>query len=131
MLKIKHNILLVVMLLFLVVSCMPINGTSDITNMSPKQKITLMYGTYNSQYLSYMQDTGYTIDSAGKFVQTSFPVLNEDTMNILREKRKILTQVYPLIGLYGATVSRGEPISTDIEQQIFMTLDELILLIPK
>jgi len=133
LIRIRHAFpLLIAMLLIFMIGCMPMGGGElDITKMSPKQKVTMMYGTYNSQYNLYMRDTGFTLDSTGKFVQTSFPVLDEDKTNILQEKRKILTQVYPLISLYGATVSRGEPISIDIEQQIFLALDALILLIPE
>lgn len=100
-------------------------GCSQIT---PKKQLTMMYGTYNSQYTQYMTDTGYTLNEKGEWIKTFSPVYTEDQKKILRQKKKILVQMYPLVKVYDSMVVGTVPYSATTEQELMNLIDELVKL---
>lgn len=123
----RLNAFLAVLLLLVLASCAGIQNPAE---MSPKQKLTMAYGTYNSQYTMYMTDTGYVLNVDGKWEKVNDPVLSEDKKVILREKKKILTALHPLIKVYDSMVAGITPMSVQTEAEMFALIDQLALLVP-
>jgi len=121
-----NTLVLLVLMLFLV-SCAGMQSMSD---MSPKQKLTMAYGTYNSQYSLYMADTGYVLNAEGVWEKTSAPTLSDDKRMVLKKKKDILTKMHPLIRLYDSMVNGTIPYSTETEASLFALIDEIALLVP-
>lgn len=96
--------------------------------MTPKKQLTMMYGTYNSQYTQYMVATGYTMNEAGQWEKKTSPVLTDDQKKILRKKKEILTQMYPLVKVYDSMVVGTIPYSSATEQELMNLVDQLAAL---
>lgn len=102
-------------------------GAKPFTEMSPKEKVTWMYGVYNSQYADYQTMTGHTWDDTTKeWKKTSSPTLSEDQKEILRKRKDILTKVHPLIKLYDSTLTSGAVPGRETEQKIVNLLNGLL-----
>lgn len=99
--------------------------------MSPKKQLTMSYGIYNSQYTSYMTDTGYVLNDSGEWEKLNTPELTDDQKDILREKKKILTQMYPLLKVYDSMVVGTVPFSDKTEQELLNLIDQLAKLVPE
>ena len=91
----------------------------------PKKQLTMSYGIYNSQYSQYMTDTGYMVDDDGTWLKVDDPLLTEDQKNVLRKKKEILTQMYPIIKVYDSMVNGVIPHSSSTEQQLLDLIDQL------
>jgi hypothetical protein len=123
-------LLLLAFILLLFQGCVGSDGAKPLSEMTSKEKVIVMYGTYNSQYNDYMRVMGYTKDDIGTWRQTSQPVLTASQLNILQKKKAILKQVYPLMSLYGSYVESGRVPSPQVEREVFQLLDSLALLAP-
>jgi hypothetical protein len=119
----KNDYRLAGMLLLIMVFFMGVIGC--VQSMTPKKQLTMMYGTYNSQYSQYMTDTGYIMDENGEWKKSFFPAYTEDEKNILRKKKEILTQMYPLIKVYDSMVVGVTPYSSSTEQELMNLIDQL------
>ena len=113
----RAQLILVVLLAFLFSSgCAALlpggEGTISWNDMTPKQKATMMMGAYNTLYDNY------------KF-QVAQPNLTEEQKGILKGKKEILTNVWPLIALYDSTVSVGNVPPAELEVQILNMIDQL------
>ena len=97
--------------------------------MSPKKQLTMSYGIYNSQYTSYMTDTGYVLNDSGEWEKLNTPELTDDQKDLLRKKKKILTQMYPLLKVYDSMVVGTTPYSDKTEQELLNLIDQLAALI--
>ena len=97
--------------------------------MSPKKQLTMSYGIYNSQYTSYMTDTGYVLNDSGEWEKLTTPELTDDQKDLLRKKKKILTQMYPLLKVYDSMVVGTTPYSDKTEQELLNLIDQLAALI--
>lgn len=97
-------------------------------DMTPKKQLTMMYGVYNSQYTQYMVTTGYTMDEVGQWEKKTSPVLTDDQKKILRKKKEILTQMYPLVKIYDSMVVGTIPYSSATEQELLNLVDQLATL---
>lgn len=101
------------------VGCPPQNiEIKSLDEMSPKEKATFMMSMYNKQYENYKQ-------------VAANPDLTEAQRTILRKKKSILTEVYPLIELYVSYVDSGAIPSAETEKQIITYLDEIAKLVPE
>lgn len=109
----KHKYFLIVLILF-VISCAGFR--ESFKDMNPTQKITYFMGIYNRQYEDYK-------------VTANRPDLSEEQKKLLREKRRILTSVYPLIQAYDLFVSKGNMPNGNKEEEIIDLLLELEQLI--
>jgi hypothetical protein len=94
----------------------PTNNIKTFDEMSAKEKATFMMSMYNKQYSNYQ-------------TQAAKPELTEAEREILRKKKKILSEVYPLIELYMSYVDSGAVPSTETEQKIINYLDQLAVLV--
>lgn len=115
MMKRKSFRLLMAMLLVLPIltltACPPNQKT--LSEMSGKEKATWMLSVYNAQYADYK-------------VQAARTDLDEAKKEILREKKKILTEVYPLIKIYVGLVDTGVLPDVDLETTIIQNLERLL-----
>lgn len=94
------------MLVLILMSCAGLQrSVQDFNTLTPKQKVTWMFGVYNSQAGDY------------KFKAT-FMDLTEEEKTILREKKKILEEVWPLIEAYDIVVVSGGVPEAMKEQKI-------------
>ena len=96
-----------------------------IQTMSPKKQLTMFYGTYNSQYTQYMTATGYTMNENGEWKKTFFPAYTDDERKMLRKKKAILEQMYPLVKVYDSMVVGATPYSSATEQELLNLIDQL------
>lgn len=94
--------------------------------MAPEEKATWMLSIYNGQYASYMTTTGHTKSADGDWLKTSDPELDEAQKEVLREKKKILTEVYPMIGTYAGYADSGVIPDADLETLIVQNLERLL-----
>lgn len=81
--------------------------------MSPKEKSVWMLSVYNSQYEDYK-------------IQALRTDLTEAQKEVLREKKDILTRVYPMISIYTGYASSGIIPEKDLETAIVTNLETLL-----
>ena len=81
--------------------------------MSPKEKSVWMLSVYNSQYEDYK-------------VQAIRTDLTEAQKEVLREKKAILTRVYPMISVYTGYASNEVIPEKDLEMTIVSNLETLL-----
>jgi len=117
--KRQINLAVLFLVVLVVASC---------ATMTPKKQLTMTYGIYNSQYTQYMTATGYMIDDDGTWLKVDTPNLTEEQRVILRQKKRILTQMYPLIKLYDAMVKGTTAFSSATEQELLNLIDQLAAL---
>jgi len=96
--------------------------------MSNKKNITTAYSVYNSQYAMYMTDTGHVLTERGDWEKVTNPVLSTEKKELLRKKKNILSQIYPLIKVYDSMLIGTTPFSEKTERDLFNLIDQLILL---
>jgi len=107
----KSSLVLTIVVLFLI-GC-PTGGLKSLDEMTPQEKATWMLSIYNSQYDDYLR-------------QASRVDLSDDERVILREKKKILMEVEPLIGLYVGYVDTGALPAVETETLIMQNIDRLL-----
>jgi hypothetical protein len=119
MFKKRISILFVLFLIIAISAC-------AINQFTPKQKITMFMGVYNSQFYDYMSITGYVKDTSGEWVKMFDPELSEEEKSFLRERKKILEEVHPLILIYDQAVIGGFTPDRQLEQQIIELINRLM-----
>jgi len=97
-------------------------------SMTPKKQLSMMYGTYNSQYTQYMTATGYSLNEEGEWKKTFFPAYTDEEKRILRKKKEILAQMYPLVKVYDSMVVGETPFSSVTETELLNLIDQLTAL---
>lgn len=139
----KLLVLVLVLVAFVFVGCQNNIKTPD--EMTPKEKAAFFLSMYNKQFDGYL-DT--IIDPALPFAEREAlkesikdgAVLPADKMNpnltneqkdILRTKKEIMTEVYPLISLYTSYAESGSVPSAETETQIISLLDRLAATVVK
>jgi len=80
--------------------------------MTAKDKAAWAMALYNAQYDDYLRMTG-------------MGNLTEDQRQILRKKKAIMNELWPLLKLY-AEYSKTGKIPTDLEQQVTDLINQLI-----
>lgn len=91
---------------------------------TPIQNASAFYDIYNAQYYDYMVQTGYQLIE-GDWKKVTNPVLSEAQKKILKEKKRILEKVYPLIRIYGAYAVSGGEVPPETYNQIVVLLNQL------
>ena len=100
--------------MFIAAGCSPVNvQIKPITEMTPKERATFFMAVYNDQAENYKT---LTLDPT---------VLSDEQKQILRAKKKIMVEVYPLIALYTTYVDSGAMPDEAMEKQIIGYLDRL------
>ncbi|MDP8268282.1 MAG: hypothetical protein P9L97_06085 [Candidatus Tenebribacter davisii] len=117
-----HPVQLIMVMCLFLMSC-------AVGGMTTQKQLIVAYGTYNSQFASYMTETGYVVDLQGEWAKVSNPALSEDQKKILRKKYVILEKMYPLLKIYDSMVLGSIPYSADIEQQLIDLVGDLDKLI--
>ena len=110
----KIRIIAILLSAMFVMSCA--HGIKTLDEMNPKEKAVWMLSVYNAQYEDY------------KF-QTARVDLNEDRKAVLRVKKQILTEVYPLISVYSGYAGSGIIPAVDLETAIITNLERLLYMI--
>ena len=108
--RLQVSLVLVVAVLFLI-GCP--QGMKSLDEMTPQEKAVWMLSVYNAQYDDYL-------------FQVDKPDLTEDDKKILREKKEILKEVYPLIELYTGYVDSGVIPTLETETLIMQNIDRLL-----
>lgn len=88
---------------------MPIVPYEELT---PRQRIVYMMGIYNMQYENYK-------------AKAAMPGLTQGQKNMLRKKRALLTDVYPMIQAYDLYINAGNMPDEGMESEIMNLLDAL------
>ena len=95
------------------------DGPKRVTEMTPKEKGAWFLGIYNAQDKDYRN----------MVVRTD---LTNDQKKILREKKKIMTEVYPIIKTYNIYIDSGAVPTKIVEDQIIDLINNLTaLVVPK
>jgi hypothetical protein len=107
--KVYIPIVLLVILCFACTANMSLKPWSEQT---PKDRLVWMLGIYNAQDRDYR-------------AMAAMPNLTPAQKQVLQSKKAIMTQVYPLIDAYRATVEKGGVPSAQTEQAILNLLNQL------
>lgn len=105
-----RKLIIPIVILMFVIGCT--QNIKPISEMTPKEKATFFLSVYNDQAINYK-------------TLASDPTLTEDQKVILRQKKKLMTEVYPLIFLYSSHVDSGEVPDHATEMAIINYLDRL------
>ena len=92
------------------------DGPKRVTEMTPKEKGAWFLGIYNAQDKDYRN-------------MVIRPDLTNDQKKILREKKKIMTEVYPIIKTYNIYIDSGAVPTQAVEDQIIQLINDLTGLI--
>ena len=82
-------------------------------DMTPKERATYVMSIYNDQYELYMREA-------------KIPDMSEEKKEVLREKKKLLTELYPYIGLYSEYAEQGVFAPADVEMAVMSVMDKLL-----
>lgn len=114
-----------VLVMSLCVGCAQLAGTTKpVSEMTPKEKLTYVEGIYNSQYAEYQRTAGYVLVD-DKWVLTYEPELSDAKREVMRKKKKMLTDLYPMIQTFRSYVMAGGLPPAQQEQVLFELLDQL------
>jgi len=109
----KSIYLIVVAFLLVSFGCMHKEGSlKPVSEMTPKEKATFFMSVYNSQAEDYK-------------AMVAKPSLTNEQKQVLREKKKVLTQVYPLIKTYTSYVDAGAVPTPEVEASITNLINQL------
>lgn len=107
-------------ILFFAFGCIPQAGkeagVKPLSEMTPKEKATWMMGVYNAQAADYK----------AMVVRTD---LTDDQKVVLRQKKEIAVQVWPLINTYRTYVNAGAVPTREVEDQIIALINDLTVLV--
>lgn len=113
-------ILSILLMAAITISCIPQAGkeagVKPLAEMTPKEKATWMMGVYNAQAADYKR----------MVVRTD---LTDDQKDILRQKKVIAVQVWPLINTYRTYVNAGAVPIREVEDQIIALINDLTVLV--
>jgi hypothetical protein len=109
----KSIYLIVVVFLLVSFGCIHKEGSlKPVSEMTPKEKATFFMSVYNSQAEDYK-------------AMIAKPNLTNEQKQVLRKKKEVLTQVYPLIQSYTTYVDAGAVPSPEVEASITDLINEL------
>ena len=118
MYKKKIQVIFVLFCVLVFIGCVQSTSQKPFEKWTPKEKGIFFMGMYNDQYESYKSIS-------------KLPNLTEPQKQILRLKKKILTEVYGPIKLYIGYASMGKIPSVELEQYITEKLTSLEQLLTK
>lgn len=100
------------------------------TEMNPKEKLVVAYSAYNSQFDSYMADTGFVKQADDSWKKTSDPELTETQKVNLRKRKAVLEEMWPIIQIYNSMTVGKVPYSEKTEQELSELIDKIAGLVP-
>ena len=101
-----------VVLLLLCFACTANMAMKPWSEQTPQDRLVWMLGIYNAQDKDYRS-------------MAVMPNLTPAQKSVLQNKKKVLTQVYPLIDAYRITVNQGGTPDANTEQMILNLLNQL------
>lgn len=99
-------------LLVTLLGCAAMGGKSY-KEMTPKERATQIMSIYNSQYELYLREA-------------KIPDMTEEKKETLREKKKLMQELYPYIGMYANYAQLGEFAPPDVEMAVMSIMDKLL-----
>lgn len=108
----------VVVCLFFLMGCVTPGGEGPkpLSEMTPKEKATWMMGIYNAQARDYK-------------AMVARPDLTNEQKEVLRKKKDVMTQVWPMINTYNAYVDSGAVVNKSTEDQIIKLINDLTAMV--
>jgi hypothetical protein len=111
--------------LFFLIAFMVVGCFAHQQQFTPKQKTIMFLGVYNSQFFDYMITMGYGLDEKREWQKIYEPELTEGQKIILREKKKVLEEMYPLIMIYDEVFSKGMIPDRELEEKILLLINRI------
>lgn len=110
----KRNLFVALILLIFLSGCMTldINRPKPISEMTPKERGAWFLGVYNSQDKDYRN-------------MVARSDLTNDQKKVLRDKKVIMVQVYPMIKTYNTYIDSGAVPTKAVEDQIIQLINDL------
>lgn len=91
------------------------NGVKSLDDMTHKERATWMMGVYNSQARDYK-------------AMVARPDLADSQKEMLRQKKALLTQLWPMVNTYTTYVDSGVVPTREVEDQIIKIINDLAAL---
>lgn len=108
----KYRIVALVLMAAFLAGCATLSSVKPWSERTPKEKSLSFLQMYNRQY----EDT---------LRMATTPNLTEGQKAMVRTKKKLLTEVRPMLDIYVSTVIDGRMPSADLEAKILMLIDKL------
>jgi len=111
----KNSVFIVFVILLMFLSgciTLNVNKPKSVAEMTPKERGAWFLGIYNSQDKDYRNMVG-RLD------------LTNDQKKVLRDKKVIMVQVYPMIKTYNTYIDSGAIPTKAVEDQIIQLINDL------
>jgi len=83
------------------------------SEMTPKERATYITSVYNDQYELYLREA-------------KIPDMTEEKKTVMREKKRLMMQMYPYIATYNNYAERGVFAPEDIEMAVMDIMNKLL-----
>lgn len=87
--------------------------TKSYADMGPQERATYVMSIYNDQYELYLREA-------------KIPDMTEEKKEVLREKKKLMTELYPYIGMYAGYAEQGVFAPQDVEMALMEIMNKLL-----
>jgi len=110
----KYNLFVILIILTFLAGCLTLNINKPklISEMTAKERGAWFLGVYNSQDKDYRN-------------MVARSDLTNDQKRVLRDKKIIMTQVYPIIKTYNTYIDSGAVPTKEVEDQIIKLINNL------
>lgn len=88
-------------------------GAKSYADMGPKERATYVMSIYNDQYDLYLREA-------------KIPDMTEEKKEVLRQKKTLMKELYPYVGLYSEYADQGEFAPADVEMALMAIMDKLL-----
>lgn len=88
-------------------------GGKSYKEMTPQERATQIMSVYNNQYELYLREA-------------KIPDMTEEKKEVLREKKKLMKELYPYIGVYAEYADQGQFAPADVEMAVMSIMDKLL-----
>lgn len=110
--------LLVVISILLTIGLLHLQGCASMggkswAEMNPKERATQLMGIYNDQYELYLREA-------------KIENLTEEKKEVMREKKKLLTEMYPYLEMYADYAKTDTFAPADVEMAVMKVMDKLL-----
>jgi hypothetical protein len=115
----RHICLILVITLLLVIvmqfcqGCAVAPGAKSYAEMTPQERATYVLSVYNDQYDLYLKEA-------------KIPDKTEEKKEVMRQKKKLMQELYPYIGVYADYADAGEFAPEDVEMAVMSIMNKLM-----
>lgn len=108
-------------------SCAAMGG-KRMAEMTPKERATQIMSVYNDQYELYLREAKVVEAKEANIdnLTEEEKVKLEAKKSAMREKKKLMKELYPYIGIYNGYAERGEFAPIDVEMAVMSIMDKLL-----